>query len=65
MTGYGIEFTYQLRDFHECTITADDGWRIVLGRNLDIYDKYSAFSVASGRPDTRRVKEFSIDYLKI
>ena len=65
LTGYGIEFTYKLRDFHDRAITTDDGWRIVLGRGLDIYDKYSAFSVASGRPDKRRVKEFSIDYMKV
>lgn len=65
LMGYGIEFTYKLRDFHDRAITTDDGWRIVLGRGLDIYDKYNAFSVASGRPDKRRVKEFSIDYMKV
>ena len=65
LTSYGIEFNYKLRDFHDRAITTDDGWRIVLGRGLDIYDKYSAFSVASGRPDKRRVKEFSIDYMKV
>ena len=65
LAAYGIEFNYKLREFHDRVITTDDGWRIVLGRGLDIYDKYSAFSVASGRPDKRKVKEFSIDYIKI
>ena len=36
---YGIEFDYTFRDFHDRAITTDDGWRIVPGRGLDIYEK--------------------------
>ena len=41
---YGIEFEYKFRDFHDRAITTDDGWRIVPGRGLDIYEKYSPYS---------------------
>ena len=64
LVSYGIDFTYKLRDFHDRVITTDDGWRIIPQRGLDIYDRYGAFSIASSRPDKRKVKEFNIDYLR-
>lgn len=62
---YGIEFEYSIRDFHDRAITTDDGWRIVPGRGLDIFEKYNPYSVASTRQDRRKCKEFSIDYVRI
>lgn len=62
---YGIEFDYTFRDFHDRAITTDDGWRIVPGRGLDIYEKYSPYSVASSRQDRRKCKEFSVDYIRV
>ena len=64
LVSYGIDFSYKLRDFHDRVITTDDGWRIIPQRGLDIYDRYGAFSIASSRPDKRKVKEFNIDYIK-
>lgn len=64
LVSYGIDFTYKLRDFHDRVITTDDGWRIIPQRGLDIYDRYGAFSIASSRPDKRKVKEFNIDYIR-
>lgn len=64
MATFGIEFDYTFRDFHDRQITTDDGWTINLGRGLDIYDKYNAFSVASGRQDLRKCKEFRIAYMR-
>ena len=64
MTMYGIEFDYKFKDFHDRQITTDDGWNINLGRGLDIYDKYNAYSVASGRQDHRKCRDFRIIYTK-
>ena len=61
---YGIEFDYKFRDFHDRQITTDDGWSINLGRGLDIYDKYNAYSVASGRQDKRKCREFRVIYMR-
>ena len=64
MSTYGIDFDYSFRDFHDRQITTDDGWIISLGRGLDIYDKYNAYSIASGRQDRRKCREFRVIYVK-
>ena len=64
LTEYGIEFNYKLRDFHDRCIKTDTGWTITLGRGLDIFEKYNPFSVASGRQDKRKCKDFMVAYLK-
>ena len=61
---FGIDFNYRFRDFHDRFITTDDGWKIQMGRGLDIYEKYSAFSIASARQDRRKCKEFSLSYVR-
>lgn len=64
MATYGIDFDYSFREFHDRQITTDDGWNISLGRGLDIYDKYNAYSIASGRQDRRKCREFRVIYMK-
>lgn len=64
MATYGIEFDYKFRDFHDRCIKTDKGWLITLGRGLDIFDKYSPYSVASSRQDKRKCKEFIVSYRK-
>lgn len=64
MIEYGIEFDYKFRDFHDCCIKTDNGWVISLGRGLDIYEKYSPYSVAAVRPGKRKCKEFMVTYTK-
>lgn len=64
MATYGIDFDYSFREFHDRQITTDDGWNINLGRGLDIYDKYNAYSIASGRQDRRKCREFRVIYMK-
>ncbi len=64
LVGYGIEFEYKFRDFHDRCIKTDTGWTIMLGRGLDIFEKYSPFSVESMRQDKRKCKEFRVSYLK-
>ena len=64
LVGYGIEFEYKFRDFHDRCIKTDTGWTIQLGRGLDIYEKYNTYSIASSRQDKRKCKEFMVTYMK-
>ena len=64
LVGYGIEFEYKFRDFHDRCIKTDTGWTIQLGRGLDIYEKYNTYSIASSRHDKRKCKEFMVTYMK-
>lgn len=61
---YGIDFQYRFRDFHDRCIKTDTGWTITLGRGLDIFEKYSTYSIASSRQDMRKCKEFTATYIK-
>ena len=61
---YGIEFDYKFRDFHDRCIKTDTGWTINLGRGLDMFEKYSSFSVAASSQDMRKCKECTITFLK-
>lgn len=65
LASYGIEFTYKFRDFHDRCIKTDTGWAITLGRGLDIFEKYSPFSIASSRQDMRKCKEFTATFMKV
>ena len=64
LTGYGIDFDYKLRDFHDRCIKTDTGWTITLGRGLDMFEKYSPYSIEALRQDKRKCKEFMITYMK-
>lgn len=64
MLTYGIEFDYKFKDFHDRCIKSDNGWMITLGRGLDIFDKYSPYSVAAVRQDKRKCKDFIVSYIK-
>ena len=64
LTAYGIEFDYKFRDFHDRCIKTDTGWTITLGRGLDMFEKYSPYSVEAIRQDKRKCKEFMVTYMK-
>ena len=64
LAGYGIEFEYKFKDFHDRCIKTDTGWTIQLGRGLDIYEKYNTYSIANSRQDKRKCKEFMVTYMK-
>lgn len=64
LAGYGIEFEYKLRDFHDRCIKTDTGWTITLGRGLDMFEKYNTYSIAASRQDMRKCKEFTATFLK-
>ena len=64
LVNYGIDFEYKFRDFHDRCIKTDTGWTITLGRGLDMFEKYSTYSIAATRQDKRKCKEFMITYMK-
>ena len=64
LAGYGIEFDYKLREFHDRCIKTDTGWTITLGRGLDMFEKYSPYSIEALRQDKRKCKEFMVTFMK-
>lgn len=62
LSEHGIEFTYDFNADHDRYIDLDNGWRISLGRGLDIFEKYGRFSLDSINQDERRCKEFNVTY---
>lgn len=65
LSSYGIEFNYLFKPFHDRCIKTDTGWLITLGRGLDIFEKYSQFSVAAVQQAKRKCKDFTISYNKM
>ena len=62
LASHGISFTYDFLADHDRYIDLDNGWRITLGRGLDIYEKYGRFSLDALNQKERRCKEFNIAY---
>ncbi len=62
----GIHLTYEFTDVHDRSITTDTGWKIILGRGLDIYEKSeNRFDVGSVDQEKRLCKACEITYVKI
>jgi ATP-dependent Lon protease len=64
LASFGIDFDYNFRDFHNRCIKTDTGWTITLGRGLDIFEKYSPYSIANTRQEYRKCREFMVTYMK-
>ena len=65
--GGGINFEYSFDPtIHDRSITTDTGWRIVLGRGLDIfqYVPNDAFDLSSRLQEFRQVRAFGVTYLR-
>jgi ATP-dependent Lon protease len=60
----GIEFSWYFDAVHDRGIVLDNGWSISLGRGLDIYEKYSRWSLSNARPEKRSCKEFSVSIVR-
>jgi ATP-dependent Lon protease len=62
----GIKMTFEMQpNLHDRFIQSDNGWKVVLGRGLDIFQKSEGrFSIADLRQDKRRCKACEITYLK-
>ncbi len=68
--GVGIDFSWEYKlskEMHDRYIETDTGWRIALGRGLDIYqpcDLNNAFVFTSCMPSQRNCKAFTVVYMK-
>ena len=62
----GINFTYEFDEFiHDRSIDMNNGWKIVLGRGLDIYQKTGGFADITDYIQERRLcKACEITFVK-
>lgn len=61
----GINLRVKFEEHHDRFIQADNGWKITLGRGLDIFEKIEGrFNVASLDQTKRKCKSCEITYLK-
>ncbi|MDO4888067.1 MAG: BREX system Lon protease-like protein BrxL [Actinomycetaceae bacterium] len=63
----GIKFTFTWDEtIHDRSIRTDNGWKILLGRGLDIFQKGSGsqFELGSRRQEFRQVFAFGITYIR-
>lgn len=65
----GIQLTYCFdQTIHDRDITTDTGWKIILGRGLDIFQNYdgnNTFSLQNSMQAYRACKSFGITYIRI
>ncbi|MDI1324874.1 MAG: BREX system Lon protease-like protein BrxL [Algoriphagus sp.] len=62
----GIHLTYEFTDVHDRSIIADNGWKINLGRGLDIFDRIEGkFNAADLDQEKRKCKACDVTYLRI
>jgi ATP-dependent Lon protease len=62
----GVEFTYEFdEEIHDRSIQLDNGWKIILGRGLDIFQKTNGwYDIADHYQEVRKCKGCEITYLK-
>ena len=64
----GITFTYEIDDtIHDRYIESDNGWKIILGRGLDIFHKFDdkdAFALENRNQRYRKCRAFEVTYVK-
>ena len=62
-----IKFTFEFdQKIHDRSIEADNGWRIVLGRGLDIFQKPETwYGLGEFDQTKRKCKETEIDYIRV
>jgi ATP-dependent Lon protease len=62
----GINLTYRIEEHHDRFIAADNGWKITLGRGLDIFEKIEGrFNVADIDQTKRKCKSCELTFLKL
>lgn len=64
LAAYGIEFEYDFEATHDRQITLDNGWTIIMGRGLDIFEKFNRFSIGATRQSCRRCRESSFTFIE-
>lgn len=63
----GIKFNVEWDEtIHDRSITTDNGWKILLGRGLDIFQKGSGsqFDIGARRQEFRQVVAFGVTYMR-
>ena len=63
----GINFDVSFDDtIHDRSIVTDTGWKILLGRGLDIFQYVTgdAFDLATKLQEYRHVKAFGVTYIR-
>jgi len=69
-SGIGIQFTWELDTTgtrHDRDITTDHGWKIVLSRGLDVFQRFEmndTFSFTNRLQQLRPCKEFNVTFIK-
>ena len=64
LLAFGVELTYDFDAEHDRCIKLDNGWRILLGRGLDIFGHIAQFSLESANQELRRCKAFTVTYVR-
>ncbi|WP_285318541.1 BREX system Lon protease-like protein BrxL [Stenotrophomonas maltophilia group sp. Smal35] len=70
-TKVGIQFTWAYDTSgtkHDRDITTDQGWKIVLSRGLDVFQRFElndAFNFANRLQQQRQCKEFNVTYVRL
>ena len=66
---HGIHLEWEFDEtIHDRSIETDTGWKILLGRGLDIYQRFDsrdAFNLANRLQETRACKAFGVTFVKI
>lgn len=66
VSSLGVHLTYRLEEHHDRFIAADNGWKITMGRGLDIFEKIEGrFNVADLDQTKRKCKSCELTYLKL
>lgn len=65
----GIRLSYEFNSsIHDREIVTDNGWKIILGRGLDIFQNYdgnNTFALQNSLQEYRACKSFGITYIRI
>ena len=62
----GILLSFEFKEGHDRYITTDTGWKILMGRGLDIFEPIEGkFSIASIDQEWRKCKACEVAYVKI
>nr|WP_255158046.1 MIT C-terminal domain-containing protein [Siphonobacter sp. BAB-5385] len=63
----GVTFDFEFKDsIHDRSIVLDNGWKIVLGRGLDIWQKTNGwFDLSEFIQEKRQCKACEITYIKV
>ena len=62
----GIELSYRMEKHHDRYVAADNGWKITMGRGLDIFERNeSRFDISNLDQTKRKCKACEFTYIKI